>query len=61
MRIQLSIRKGDLVAIDKAAKVVGENRSEYMARAALDRAGAVGSSLTKAQEQAVMRIVKEGK
>jgi len=57
MRIQLSIDEGDLEAIDKAANTAGESRSQYMALASLDRAGAVGGVLTGAQSKAVRRIV----
>jgi len=57
MRIQLSIDEGDLEAIDKAATTAGESRSQYMALASLDRAGAAGGVLTGAQSKAVRRIV----
>ena len=58
VRIQLSIPDSDLAEIDAAAEALGESRSEYMRKAALDRAGST-SALTDAQERAVRRIFAE--
>lgn len=58
VRIAVSLDDADLAAIDAAAESAGEDRSAYLCRAALERAGASGGALSKAQEQAVERIVK---
>lgn len=58
MRLNISIDDESLAAIDAAAEAAGESRSEYLRRAALERASSEQRGLTAAQQRKVLDAVR---
>lgn len=52
IRVNISARRSALARIDRAAKAAGEDRSEFLVRAALERAAATAGSPAAAEPRA---------
>ena len=52
VRVNISARRSALARIDRAAKAAGEDRSEFLVRAALERAEATAASPAAAEPRA---------
>jgi len=52
LRVNISVKRSTLARIDRAAKAAGEDRSEFLVRAALERATATATAPAAAEPRA---------